>query len=227
MGFLGFGQKKQNSRQAFCPYCGKQIITGGKFCSSCGKPVMQQGMSNTVTELTNTVDFIKCPNCGSSLSAFDAVCLHCGNQVARRVASFTVQQFSAQIDQIEEDRRNARGKRFGLFTPFPRNVTDTAAREIALIKSFPIPNTVEEIVEFMLLAEASIDTRLSKKTVINKLNKSPNWNVPNDNQWISDAWVAKMLQLYRKAEISFGNDPMFGRVQRIYQQKMKELSIKF
>lgn len=42
-----------------------------------------------------------------------------------------------------------------------------------------------------LLAEADIDTSLSKKTLMNKLNKNPDWNYPKDEQLVSDAWVAK------------------------------------
>ena len=43
---------------------------------------------------------------------------------------------------------------------------------------------------------------------------------------ISDAWVAKMQQMYQKAEILFPNDPTFAGIQKIYFDKMAELKIK-
>ena len=93
-----------------------------------------------------------------------------------------------------------------------------------MIKSFPIPNTIEEISEFMFLAVGNIDVNLSKNTFFN--------NSPGGRQQggapreISDAWVAKMQQVYAKAERTFPNDPAFTQIRDLYLSKMKELKIK-
>ena len=42
---------------------------------------------------------------------------------------------------------------------------------------------------------------------------------------ISDAWVAKMQQVYQKAEILFPDDPMFVKIKQIYTDKMVELKL--
>ena len=80
----------------------------------------------------------------------------------------------------------------------------------------------------MLLAAANIDVCLSKQTVWKKID---NWEKSAETSetidtTISDAWVAKMQQAYRKAEILFPNEPVFGKIQRLYLEKMKELKIK-
>ena len=43
---------------------------------------------------------------------------------------------------------------------------------------------------------------------------------------ISNAWVQKMEQCYKKAEIAFPKDPAFEGIQKMYFEKMKELKIK-
>ena len=42
---------------------------------------------------------------------------------------------------------------------------------------------------------------------------------------ISDACVAKMQQVYQKAEILFPDDPAFAKVKQIYTDKMVELKM--
>ena len=41
-------------------------------------------------------------------------------------------------------------------------------QKLALIQNFPIPNTVDDILEFMLLAVSNIDVNLSKKAWNNR-----------------------------------------------------------
>ena len=106
------------------------------------------------------------------------------------------------------------------------NPADT--QKLSLIRSFPIPNTVADIQEFMLLAVANIDVKLSKNSAGGKMT---NWmNSGNVNltmqKTISDAWVAKMQQSYQKAEMLFANEAIFVNIQKIYFDKMKELKIK-
>lgn len=49
---------------------------------------------------------------------------------------------------------------------------------------------------------------------------------PSIEKQISDAWVVKMQQLYKKAKRLFPNDEAFLQIQDIYFSKMKELHIK-
>lgn len=100
-------------------------------------------------------------------------------------------------------------------------------QKLSLIRNFPIPNSVDDILEFMMLAVANIDTSLSKNTAMNRLNSLQQVETgATIGRTISNAWVSKMQQAYQKAEITFPNDPAFAKIQKIYFEKMKELKIK-
>ena len=97
-------------------------------------------------------------------------------------------------------------------------------KKLTLITNFPIPNSVEDIVEFILLAVANIDVGLSKGRWDKRpLGPESGYTI---KRTLSNAWVAKMIQAYQKAEILFPNDPAFAKVQKIYLEKAKELKIK-
>ncbi|MFR8230010.1 MAG: hypothetical protein ACLVAH_08715 [Anaeromassilibacillus sp.] len=79
----------------------------------------------------------------------------------------------------------------------------------------------------MMLAIANIDVSLSKNTFTNRINSNGQAETgATIGRTISNAWVAKMEQVYKKAEIVFPNDPAFAGIQKMYFDKMKELKIK-
>lgn len=65
-----------------------------------------------------------------------------------------------------------------------------------MIRNFPIPNTKEDIIEFMILASSNI--------------------LGEDERDIYEAWLAKFEQAYQKALILFAGDPDIVRIQQIY-----------
>ncbi len=88
----------------------------------------------------------------------------------------------------------------------------------------PIPNTIDDILEFILLAVSNIDVTLSKKSWSNRSSNMQIFAMEMPKV-ISDAWVAKMQQVYQKAEILFPDDPMFVKIKQIYTDKMVELKL--
>ena len=118
-------------------------------------------------------------------------------------------------------------KRDGLGQVFGASANPTDKQKLALIQSFAIPNTIDDIQEFILLAIANIDVSQSKASIGNKWNsmlKSAETSLTIDKT-ISDAWVSKMKQAYQKAKISFPDDPVFTFIKQIYTDKMKELKM--
>ena len=99
-----------------------------------------------------------------------------------------------------------------------------SSKEVTLIKSFPIPNTIEEIAEFVILAAGSIDVNLSKVSLGNKWGRVGNDSKANE-RGISDAWVGKLQQAYQKAELTFSDKPIFAKIKEIYIKKMTELNM--
>lgn len=123
---------------------------------------------------------------------------------------------------IENNRKN---KTLGVFSLSADSVD---MKKLTLIRNFPIPNTIDDIIEFMLLAMANIDVKLSKKTAMNKYYDSFSSveSAYTIGRTISNAWVSKMEQCYKKAEITFPNEPAFQKIKRMYLEKMKELKIR-
>lgn len=239
--------EQQHQGAKFCSNCGTPINAGAKFCHGCGAPI---GTSNIPTpppvtqtapppvpsfveqeqpkraerrqqEFVGTV--LKCPNCGAIIGETTAVCPDCGIRITGRSAVTSVQSFKEQLMDIEGTRKKGLGGVFGVYAaPDP---ADT--KKLTLIRNFPIPNSVDDIMEFMFLAVANIDVSLSKNTAMNKWNNTQQVETgATISRTISNAWVAKMQQVYQKAEIMFPNDPAFPGIQKIYYDKMKELKIK-
>ncbi len=161
---------------AFCSNCGKQLNAGAKFCDECGMPVLNtESKRKTVFE----GDIHKCPHCGETLKAFETVCPTCGTELRGARSSSAI---SALAEKLEN--------------------TTSEKQRIVVIKNFPIPNTREDIFEFMLLASSNFDSSYYA-THLHEEN-------------ISDAWLTKIEQCYSKAELSFGNHPDFERIESIY-----------
>lgn len=83
----------------------------------------------------------------------------------------------------------------------------------SLIRSFAVPNTKEDLFEFLILATSNIN--MQRYNDFNPISKS--------EQAVSDAWEAKFEQAYEKAKLCFGNTPEFKKIQTIYEKKNCEL----
>ena len=218
----GTTTQQSNGKVSYCCNCGTKLNEGAQFCHGCGSPVAKGDKISTnnstippvpqsnVQERTQKYvgKILKCPHCGCAIEDRTIVCPDCGMHITGKVALASVQQFKEQLMQIESERK----KNFlGVFISAADPVD---MKKLSLIRSFPIPNTVDDILEFVFLAIANIDVTASKKTSMT-ITKT-----------ISDAWVAKLQQAYQKSSIAFPDDPVFLKIQKIYFEKMKELKIK-
>ena len=164
----------------FCSNCGQQINDGAKFCPSCGTAVSNEKTNNqrkTVFE----GNIHKCPNCGEVLNSFTSNCPSCGYEIRGSSNPAAVQEFAIKLASAESRQE-----------------------KIAIIRNFPIPNTKEDILEFMILASTNIGDNLEKD--------------------ISAAWQSKTEQAYQKAQIIFQDEKEFSRIQNIYSQVCVKLT---
>ncbi len=217
----------------FCSNCGTKLNAGAKFCHGCGSAVgvpIQQNVEPTPpkSEVNRTErqqeyvgKILKCPNCGGVINETTAICPECGMRITGKTAVLSIQEFKEQLMEIENSRKKTFGGIFSIYA-----TADPAdKKKLTLIKNFPIPNSIDDCLEFMMLAIANIDVNLSKKTWANSGQSKEILSIEMPKA-ISNAWVAKMEQVYKKAEIVFPNDPAFAGIQKIYFEKMKELKIK-
>ena len=154
---------------------------------------------------------LKCPSCGTPITQSTVICPECGHRITGQAAISSVQEFSHELMAIESHRNN------GVLGLINDGSEARAAEKLTLVKSFPIPNTIDDICEFIFLAIANIDVTLSKNSFWNNSCGSP-----TD---LSNAWVSKMQQAYQKAKMLFPSDHTFIYIQQIYFEKMKELKL--
>ncbi|MDD6472674.1 MAG: zinc ribbon domain-containing protein [Bacteroidales bacterium] len=208
----------------FCINCGEKLVDGARFCHACGTAVAGVPSENKNQRKQEYVGkILKCSNCGAVITEATVICPDCGIHITGREAVSSVQAFKEQLMSIEATREKPR-----FLDIYYHSANPADAQKLALIRSFPIPNTVDDIQEFILLAIANIDTRLSGNTAASKFSNFMNYGDANltIQKTISDAWVSKMKQAYQKAEIAFPNDPVFSGIKKIYLDKLKELKIK-
>ncbi len=166
---------------------------------------------------------VKCPNCGQPISNIDVICPSCGYQITGRAASNSVQRLQAELMAVENSRKEITG--LGILKKMLDGEGEEeiiCKKKATLIGSFPIPNTIEEIAEFVILAASNINVSLSKASLGNRFGRTGN-DFKAGERGISDAWVGKLQQAYQKAELMFSDKPAFEKIKDIYLRKMKEL----
>lgn len=166
---------------AFCINCGTKLPDDAKFCASCGTAVI-----NTKHIKRNTVyegELHKCPNCGELLNSFESNCPSCGYEVRGTINSNAIQNFAFGLVQAR-----------------------TQQEKISIIRNFPIPNTKEDILEFLILTSNNLD-------------------VPFDDE-LFFAWQSKMEQAYQKAKLVFRNETEFSSIKNIYNEACRKFKKK-
>ena len=155
----------------------------------------------------------KCPNCGEMIPAFTVKCPTCGWEFRDKDTVSSVKAFEKQIKEIEAKRE----ARYISDQDGTRRVrTKEDEQLISLIRNYPVPNTKEDIIEFITMASANINS----VAYIDAEEPDTDTMVDRD---ISEAWAAKTKQAYRKAEILFANDPDFDKVKQMYDDSIHEV----
>lgn len=198
---------------SFCMNCGQQLPKGAKFCSNCGTAMGDVKTEATQHQQELTEKIVKCPSCGENIPSFTAICPSCGSELRTTKVSSTIHEFVAKLEQIEANREK---KETGLLKGNVNELTKTDEQKINIIRNFAIPNTKEDIYEFMILASSNINTKLWLEGDVSTVAQ----------QAESSAWLAKFEQAYQKAELMFGKDPTFENFRKLYKNKTDALKKK-
>lgn len=208
----------------FCIYCGHQLADDAKFCSECGKPT---NISNQNTQRKTVYDgeIHKCPNCGEILNSFASNCTSCGYELRDAKNSNAVREFALKLEQIEKSRNINSNGFSGLKNKINQlsSVNPIDEQKISLIRSFAIPNTKEDIYEFMILASSNIDVKLYGVAYDSSQFQGM---MATSQKAVSDAWLAKFEQAYQKAQILLIGSQELLVINELYKRKIKDIKRK-
>ena len=188
-------------------------MTNAKFCQKCGCAVGSQAREPEEKRQQEYVGKIyKCPNCGELLKSFVRNCPACGLELRGVKATSAVKEFALKLEAIESRRVYERPRGFFTSLASSEHVSKTDEQKISLIQSFTVPNTTEDILEFLILATSNVNMRLfdSFNTISN------NSKISKSEQAIKDAWISKIKQTYQKARHTYGEDTAFQGIKSIY-----------
>lgn len=157
----------------FCSNCGNKLPDGAKFCNSCGVAIINNTESKEGRKTSYDGEICKCPNCGDTIDAYETVCETCGYELRGRKTVSVVHELAMKLEQTNDFRKKEE-----------------------LIRTFYIPNTKEDIIEFFILATTNIEVG------------------GRDMK----AWIAKLEQAYQKAELSLSDTPEFEKLKVLYKK---------
>lgn len=143
----------------------------------------------------------KCPACGAIVESFTTRCPECGYEFRNVEANGGIRRLFEMLNEVETtSREDATGLKDGIGRVyadlFAQSFGGTKAtrRKKAIIQNFPIPNTKEDILEFLALA-----LPLAKKPGM--------FDQDMEKREMYPTWKAKCEQVIMKARFSMKNDP--------------------
>lgn len=139
-------------------------------------------------------DVRKCPACGAMVESFQTKCPECGYEFTNIEANSTTKKLLKALEEVDEQVSSNEGMvgsvLRGAASVF--GADSLTARKVQIIRTFPIPNTKEDLLEMLSLSNANSTTPANPS--------------PSDNK-IASAWQEKTKQLILKARIMLKNDP--------------------
>ena len=149
-------------------------------------------------------DLKKCPACNAIVQSFQTKCSDCGHEFSNIEANVSIEKLFKLITEIE----NTPKEKFGMFQEDKKEAyeSDLVQKKAELIKNFPIPNTKNDILEFLTSA---VPHARKVKTGLGSLFSSKFIGGVSDaykEQEIGKAWKNKCEQIILKARFSLKED---------------------
>ena len=168
------------------------------------RPAPPQNLANQ--KLGNIV---KCPNCGAQVKGGSAVCTECGYVFTNVSANSSAEKLQAKLDEFnrrQEQRADSRGY---LRTVFDSN-TSRWKQKMEIISTFPVPNTREDLLEFLTMLQAGADATGSHD------------GGTSDSEDMSYAYWLLYTNCINKAKLSFPNDNDFQFYFQTYEKQLQK-----
>jgi hypothetical protein len=141
-------------------------------------------------------DVKKCPGCGAIVQSFQTKCSDCGHEFSNIGANASIGKLFEMINSCENERESS--GIIGIFTNAYGGTDKTTEKKKSIISGFPIPNTKDDILEFLSTAIPNAKQKGNHFTRNNPENKSH-----ND---LASTWKSKCEQIVMKAKFSMKDD---------------------
>lgn len=168
---------------------------------------------------------MKCPSCGAPSDSFSTKCGECGHEYREIQNVNSIERFFALLNELENKREDdetnvlkALGKTYSQMlsgqSAFTGGKINNQKKE--LIKTFPIPNTKGDLLEFLSLAMP----RAKKQGGIWSKFKQDGLEIIIHNELVP-LWKTKCEQIIIKARFSMKDDPKTLQEIEYYAKELK------
>ena len=165
----------------YCSKCGYEVLDGETFCEACGTPIRKNSKNTSKRETVFEGKIHKCPRCGEIVDAFQSRCPTCLHELRDTSSSDSINKLAADLQ-----------------------MTFNEGKKIQIVRTSPVPNSKEDIFEFMFMAESNFD---EKKYAENR-----------DKESLDAAWLAKIEQCYNKARMTLKNQSDLEPIEELYNR---------
>lgn len=143
-------------------------------------------------------DIRKCPSCGEAVKAISLNCSACGHEFTSIKGNASILDLLEKIDKIES-KKNTAGAQLKTTQKFIQG-QEFDERKDELIKNYPIPNTKEDILEFLTYSTSKL-TNMSS---------------------LDNPWAAKADEIVMKSRFLFKNDQEMLAILDKYEKQIKK-----
>lgn len=152
--------------------------------------------ATTATLTSNKEGTIKkCPSCGAPVQSFNSKCSDCGHEFRNIEAVSYIKSLHSELQKGEEDERSKERSWAEKLDGELAVAKSVANRQKSIISSFPVPNTKEDLLEFLAVASGEA----SKKLGFFIASAHPDAILKN-------AWLSKCEQIINKSRLTFKDD---------------------
>jgi DNA-directed RNA polymerase subunit RPC12/RpoP len=148
----------------------------------------------------------KCPSCGSPVLSFQTNCSDCGHEFSNIEANASIHKLFKMIEEVENQRKDdGMNLLKEYFSEIMGGVGDKVNnRKKDIIRNFPIPNTKEDIIEFLSLALPNA-RKAGNFFTSGAFNSPANHRNRLHNEFVQ-VWYSKCEQIIMKARFSMKDD---------------------
>jgi len=172
----------------------EMILDAKLFLAQNSQSTSAQEHRDGVRRTQKEGDMRKCPSCGAPVQSFSTHCSECGHEFRNIESSNSVRELEKKLADAEEKVRNdkSNGGLFGGIMKLVDGETDLEKRiynaKANILTSFPIPNSKEDILEFLALSVSNVNSiKIGGMVKMAGTSGTYGYKISYKNSWLSMA----------------------------------------